>query len=186
MKMTCLASGLHCSSRADLARRAAILVIVTAALVGCANVQPRPPVTTEQVVQMSKEGVPTADILQKMRDAGTVYRLSGSQLARLKAEGVADEVLDYMQDTYLAQTWQRGAYAYGSYWGGPWAWGPYPYGYWGPPGYWGPYPPYYPYPPYRPPPHARPPSGPPPPGAAPPARPPRPISPPRSYRQQRN
>jgi len=121
-----------------------------------------PPVTTEQILQMSREGVPPADIIQKMRDAGTVYRLSGSQLARLQSQGVPDEVLDYMQATYLAQERARGAeYAYG-----PFLWGPYPYGYWGPPGYWWPYWGYYP--PYAvPPPHRRPPPRPP--GAQPPA-----------------
>jgi hypothetical protein len=133
---------------------------------------------------MSKAGVPAADIVQKMRDAGTVYRLSGSQLARLKEQGVADEVLDYMQETYLANARARGAWDYGSYWA--------PYGYWGPRvpwgPYWGPYPyypyyhyPYYPHRSHRPP-GAHPPSSPP--GATPPPARPRPATP--SYRQQRN
>jgi hypothetical protein len=138
--------------RAGLA--AALLFAVV--LAGCASVQSRPPVTVEQIVQMSKEGVPAADIVQKMRDAGTVYRLSGSQLARLKGEGVSDEVLDYMQQTLLAQERARGAMDYAPYWGGPYwygpgpFWGPYPY--WGP--YWGPYPYYHHYHPRgTPPPH---------------------------------
>jgi hypothetical protein len=122
------------------------LVILTVVLTGCTSVPSRPPVTTEQIVQMSLDGVPAADIVQKMRDAGTVYRLSGSQLARLKSQGVPDEVLDYMQDTYLALERARGA---DYYWGGAYAWGPYPYGYWGPPGYWWPYWGYYPPPPPR-------------------------------------
>src|SRR5688572_32587104 len=77
-------------------------ILLAVVLMGCASVQSRPPVTIEQVIQMSKQGVPPADIVQHMRDSGTVYRLSGSQLGRLKSEGVDDEVLDYMQDTYLA------------------------------------------------------------------------------------
>jgi hypothetical protein len=165
-------------------RTAALLLILAAGQTGCASIASRPPVTTEQIVQMSREGVPAADIVQKMRDAGTVYRLSGSQLAQLKEQGVPDEVLDYMQETYLADAHARGAWYYGSYWGGPWPWGPYPY--WGPYGYWGPYYPYYPYypyRPYRPPPQGHPPSSPPP-GATPPPGHPPPASP--SYRQQRN
>jgi hypothetical protein len=37
----------------------------------------------------------------KIRDSGTVYRLSASQLASLKNEGVPDAVINYMQQTYL-------------------------------------------------------------------------------------
>ena len=151
-----------------ICRRLAVLCVFTAALCACAVGESRPPVTTEQVIQMSKDGVPAADIIQKMREAGTVYRLSGSKLAALRGEGVPDEVLDYMQDTYLAQQRAQGAMDY-SYWDGSWGWGPYPYaGYWGPRGYWGPYwGPYWGYPyPYRPrPPKPRPPPKPPPPAA---------------------
>lgn len=118
--------------------RTRLLLSAAALLAGCATVEPKPPVTIDQVVQMSREGVPAADIVQKMRDAGTVYRLSGSQLAKLKGEGVPDEVLDYMQETYLAQARARGALEYGSMWG--------PTPYWGP--YWGPYAGYYPWGPY--------------------------------------
>ena len=73
-----------------------ILTVVAAA---CATTPAPPSVTTEQILQMSRAGVPAADIVQKMRDAGTVYRLSGSQLAQLKSQGVPDDVLDYMQET---------------------------------------------------------------------------------------
>jgi hypothetical protein len=62
---------------------------------------PRPPVTVPQILEMSKTGVPPGDIVQKMRDSGTVYRLQASQLAQLKAQGVPDAVLNYMQQTYL-------------------------------------------------------------------------------------
>jgi hypothetical protein len=167
-------------TRSRAARGTRLSIVLAAVLLGCASVESRPPVTTEQVIQLSKQGVPPADIIQKMRDSGTVYRLSGSQLGRLKSEGVDDEVLDYMQDTYLAAARMRGSAEYGSYWGSPWAWGPYPYSYWGPRGYWGSHwGPYYPYPPhryrnYRPrpaPSGARPPSPPPVAGAPPPPRP---------------
>ena len=67
---------------------------------GCASVQ-KPPVTVPQVVEMSHEKVPPQDIIQKIRDSGTVYRLKASQLADLKQEGVSDPVINYMQETYL-------------------------------------------------------------------------------------
>ena len=72
-------------------------------LSGCAALgfkQPEP-VTVGQVIQMSKEGVPAEAIVEKMRGSGTVYPLSAAQLAELYDLGVADQVLDYMQRTYI-------------------------------------------------------------------------------------
>ena len=72
-------------------------------LAGCAFSASTPllPVTVPQIVEMSKTGVPPEDIVQKMRDSGTVYRLGASQLAQLQEQGVPDVVLNYMQQTYL-------------------------------------------------------------------------------------
>lgn len=88
----------------DISQFLAFFLFLAAAIVlllgGCATVQ-RPPVTVPQIVQMSKDGVPPKDIIQKIRDSGTVYRLKASQLAKLKDEGVSDPVLNYMQQTYI-------------------------------------------------------------------------------------
>ena len=73
---------------------------------------------------MSQDGVPPSEIIQRMREAGMVYRLSGSELARLKAQGVPDEVLDYMQSTYLEDARRQAYRDYGPYVGG-FYWGPY-------------------------------------------------------------
>lgn len=73
-------------------------------LAGCAttgNKMKVPPVTVGQIVQMSKDGVAPSNIIAQIRASATVYRLQASELARLKAQGVADEVIDYMQQTYL-------------------------------------------------------------------------------------
>ena len=59
------------------------------------------PVTVGQVIEMSKEGVPAETIVRKMRDSETVYRLTAAQLAELHDMGIADQVLDYMQQTYI-------------------------------------------------------------------------------------
>jgi len=59
------------------------------------------PVTVSQVIQMSKEDVPPETIVKKMRDSGAVYRFTAAQLAELHDLGVADQVLDYMQQTYI-------------------------------------------------------------------------------------
>ena len=72
-------------------------------LSGCATFgfkQPEP-VTVGQIIEMSKEGVPTETIVKKMRDSDTVYRFTAAQLAGLHDLGIADPVLDYMQQTYI-------------------------------------------------------------------------------------
>jgi hypothetical protein len=80
---------------------------LAAALAGCAALRPPParaPVTVNEIVRMSNTRVPPSEIVARMRASGTVYRLSGSQLARLHDEGVPDPVLDRMQRTYLIVT----------------------------------------------------------------------------------
>jgi hydroxymethylpyrimidine/phosphomethylpyrimidine kinase len=73
-------------------------------LSGCATLFKQPePVTVDQVIEMSKEGVPAEAIVTKMRDSETVYRLTAAQLAKLHDVGVADPVLDYMQRTYIEE-----------------------------------------------------------------------------------
>jgi hypothetical protein len=106
-------------------------------LAGCAAFGPPPkPITPAEVVQMVKSGMSSAAIIQQLRDSRTVYQLSASELVNLSKEGVPSEVLDYMQETYLAAVRDDEArraffYRYGPY-GGP----PYPY-YWR---YWNGYP----------------------------------------------
>jgi hypothetical protein len=81
---------------------------------------------------MSQAGVPVETILQQMRDSGTTYRLTASQLVQLHEEGVPDAVLDYMQETYLEavrrdqalEDWRYWARAADGYWygGRPYGW----------------------------------------------------------------
>ena len=87
-----------------------VAVIVTCGLVagwllaGCAttgNKKTVPPLTVGQIVQMSKDGVAASNIIARIRESGTVYRLQASDFAKIKAQGVSDEVIDYMQETYL-------------------------------------------------------------------------------------
>jgi hypothetical protein len=76
----------------------------SALLNGCAALgfeQTKPPVTVSEVVQMSNEDLPAEAIVNKMRHSGTVYRLSAAQLAQLHDQGVQDQVINYMQQTYL-------------------------------------------------------------------------------------
>lgn len=120
-----------------------VFVIFTLLLSACAAVPSRPaPPSVAEVVQMAKEKTSAQDIIQRMRDADAVYRLSASQLARLREQGVPDEVIDYMQGTWLSdvrrdtaarmfpyEPWPPGfGMMYGPYgplyhpWRGPWRW----------------------------------------------------------------
>ena len=102
------------------------LVVATVALVvlsGCAGILQRPdPMTTEDVVRLVKAQTPPAEIVQKLRDTRTVLPLSGSQFAKLREQGVPDEVLDYLQSAYLGAIEFDARMRYQNmYWGG---WGP--------------------------------------------------------------
>ncbi len=71
-------------------------------IAGCAAMLPKPrTVTVPEIVRMSQAGYPADQIIERMHASGTVYRLSASQLAYLKDEGVPDPVVNYMQQTYL-------------------------------------------------------------------------------------
>ena len=76
----------------------------SALLSGCAALgvdQSEQPVTVSEVIGMSEENVPAEIIVNKMRDSRAVYRLNAAQLAKLHDRGVQDQVINYMQQTYL-------------------------------------------------------------------------------------
>ena len=69
---------------------------------GCASLDRRPPPPSlDEVVQMSKEGIPAETIIERLRESRAIYRVSGSQLAQMHEQGVPDPVLDYIQEAYL-------------------------------------------------------------------------------------
>lgn len=81
-----------------------MLLTGSALLSGCAALsvdQSNQPVMVSEVIRMSNENVPAETIVNKMRDSRAVYRLNAAQLAQLHDQGVADLVLNYMQETYL-------------------------------------------------------------------------------------
>jgi len=101
------------------------------------NVYRTPPVTVSDILQMTKDGIPAQTIISKMRKSHTVYRLKADQLAELQKQGVAADVINYMENTHLAAVrhnqqledlgyWWPGWDGY--YYGGP-AFG-WPYNYW--------------------------------------------------------
>lgn len=95
----------------------AALIALSLALGGCAGMQRKPPPSLEEVVQMSREGVPAQEIIDRLRETRAVYRLTGSRLAQLRDEGVSDEVLDYLQQAYIDHVrWQERAYYHDPFW----------------------------------------------------------------------
>ena len=50
---------------------------------------------------MAREGKTAQEIIGRIDAAQGVYRLSASELARLREQGVPDAVIDHMQATYL-------------------------------------------------------------------------------------
>jgi hypothetical protein len=64
-----------------------------------ARLMPKPeaklPLT--EIVRMSKEGATAKDVIARIRETGSRYALSASQVIDLHAQGVSVEVLDFMQ-----------------------------------------------------------------------------------------
>jgi len=108
--------------------RALMLLICITLLTGCAMFAPsKPPVTLGDVIHMTQESVPPQTIIERMRDSGTVYPLTAAHLAELHDFGIDDQVLNYMQRTYIederrAQSREDFGEEFGEWdmWGGIW------------------------------------------------------------------
>jgi hypothetical protein len=79
------------------------------ALLGaCAGLEPGPPpLTSADIVQLSKSGEPPASIVDRLRESGTVLWLSASDIVKLRDAGVPNEVLDYLQAAQMAELRRR-------------------------------------------------------------------------------
>ena len=83
---------------------ASVLLAGSALFGGCSTLgfeQSKPPVVVSEVIQMVQDGVPEETIVEKMRESKSVYRLNAAELAQLHDRGVADPIINYMQQTYL-------------------------------------------------------------------------------------
>lgn len=85
--------------RAYLPLIAAVLLFLLL-LSGCAGLQRRPPPSIDQIVQMSQDGKSAEEIVRELQETRAVYPLTASQIVKLHEQGVADAVLDYMQNAY--------------------------------------------------------------------------------------
>lgn len=124
-------------------RMLTVLLAVLALLGGCASMgASRPPAPTiEEIVQWSNEKMAAEAIIDRMKAARAVYRLSASELAELRSRGVPDKVIDYMQQTYIAaERWEEYLRTRDQY---------FFYGWPGYPGFYHPFGPYWGHPYYR-------------------------------------
>ena len=85
------------------ARMVALGLVAAVALSGCSLMGRRygeHPVTVREIVLLSKHGVPPEQIIDKMRRAGTIYKLNDAQYAAIRQQGVTPAVISYMQRSY--------------------------------------------------------------------------------------
>lgn len=113
----------------------ALLVTLTGCMTLTNALSGPPRLSVAEIVDMSRAGVPSSEIVAEIQRSGTVYRLSASQLADLRQQGVPDDVIDYMQKTYLEAVAADAAFAADDPWtmeGDGFWYGGIPYGWPGP------------------------------------------------------
>jgi hypothetical protein len=82
--------------------RSSIPLAVLLLLTACATFYtPRQPLPIAQVIEASKGNAPPQSVIQRIRESGTTYALRGSDFYKLKALGVADPVLDFLQQSLV-------------------------------------------------------------------------------------
>jgi hypothetical protein len=97
-----------------------LLAALALSFAGCSTLSNRPPPPTlDELVQMSRDGVPADEIIRRLEQSHAVYRLSGSQLAKLHEQGLPEPVLDYLQQSYIDSVrWQERMYYQDRMWMG--------------------------------------------------------------------
>ncbi len=106
-------------------RRLAIVLAALLVCAGCATTEPVPRVSKEDIVELARAGADARWIIDRLVETGTVLRLSASELVELHAQGVPQEVLDWMQAAQIQDIRRRDALLHGSPFG-PCPWPPRP------------------------------------------------------------
>ena len=106
-----------------------LVVLLVVLFSGCASTRlarPEPP-TLDEIVEMSKAGTASDEIIKRLKESRAVYPLTASEIAGLHDRGVPDAVLDYMHKVHLREVREdESAYAYHRY-----GWFFHPYFYYG-------------------------------------------------------
>lgn len=122
--------------------RVIIILIVVMTVQSCVVYNPYSQINQQQVpvsdiVQMSKDGLTSGDIISQINQSRSVYGLNAGELAKLRDEGVSDSVINYMEKTHFDAISQNRQmynpyygldYGYGYYGGMGFGW---PYYGWG-------------------------------------------------------
>lgn len=66
-------------------------------------VRPIATISLEEIVTLSKQGVPPAEIIEKIKASDSYYPLSPTEALKLSKQGVSSEVLDYMHSSHEAK-----------------------------------------------------------------------------------
>jgi hypothetical protein len=82
----------------DVPVRRSAALLATLLLVACATPQPLP---IAEVVQRSHSGQSADQVTGAVRASKTTYALRGSDFGKLEQAGVADPVLDYLQQSFM-------------------------------------------------------------------------------------
>lgn len=77
------------------------LIVLLAGLGACSVFKPRPIAPIADVVSMSSNNLSDDQVLTRLRGARTTYALKGSDFAELSRRGVADVVLDELQQSFV-------------------------------------------------------------------------------------
>jgi hypothetical protein len=85
----------------NLARLAAALLALPALASAAAVSGPREPLPIGEVVNLSRSGASAEQVIQRIRDSATTYALRGSDFVKLRAAGVPDPALDYLQQSFV-------------------------------------------------------------------------------------
>ncbi len=66
-------------------------------------VRPIATLSLEEIVTMSKQNVPAAEIIEKIKASDSYYPLTPKETLKLSQQGVSGEVLDYMHTSHEAK-----------------------------------------------------------------------------------
>jgi hypothetical protein len=109
-----------------------LMLLAVVVLVGCATRTVRPPpLSPEDIIALTKAGVADDEIVRRIVDTRTVYRLGADEVVRLRNAGVSAPVINFMMETYSRYVAERQAredyydspawgYGVGVWYGGPW------------------------------------------------------------------
>ena len=79
-----------------------LAILILLLLSGCAALYtPRQPMPIAAVIELGKSKASPDEIIQRIRASGTTYQLRGSDFAKLKAQGLPDPVLDFLQQSLV-------------------------------------------------------------------------------------